>query len=171
MGVAVLAIVSQVLGAWGSPLFATLSSHLQIPVRVRRQVSINDSTIYRAFAHQERMTSLRFLFSGIASEQGLARTLDNREDLRPVRFIPCQDDPDTCSCAPRILGWWGRAGVPSVDTPSLNPGLWHNLYPPIASRRQGKKNENGCDGEPRRALRAREEPCLPAPCPYVRGFF
>jgi hypothetical protein len=24
-------------------------------------------------------------------------------------------------------------------TPSLNPGLWYNWYPPIASRRQAKK--------------------------------
>jgi hypothetical protein len=39
------------------------------------------------------MKRLRFLFSGIASEQGLPENLDNREDLRPAGFIPCQDDP------------------------------------------------------------------------------
>ena len=103
-GGAILGIVSQVLGV-GAPHFLLPFQPLTIPVRVRRQVGINDSTIYRAFAHQERLKSLRFLFSGIASEQGLAATLDNREDLRPAGFIPCQDDPDTCSCTPKILGW------------------------------------------------------------------
>jgi len=146
MGGAILAIVSQVLGAW-APHFLLPFYSPTIPVRFRRQAGINDSTIYSAHEHKERPKSLAFFFPGSHPSRVCPKPLDNREDLRPPGFIPCQDDPDTCSCAPRILGWEGRTHAPSVDTPSLNPGLWHNWYPPIASRRQGKKNENGCDGE------------------------
>jgi hypothetical protein len=35
-----------------------------------------------------------------------------------------------------------------MTPPSLNPGLWYNWYPPIASRRQAKKTENGFDRVP-----------------------
>ena len=107
-------------------------------------------------------------FSGIASEQGFFRTLDNREDPRPAGYIPCQDDPDTCSWAPKILGWQGRTRVPLVDTPSLNPGLWYNWYPPIASRRQAKKQERRLQRVPG-VPSAWEEQSSAAPCSMYAG--
>jgi hypothetical protein len=39
---------------------------------------------------------------------------------------------------PIIVGWEGHTKT-LRRTPSLNPGLWYNWYPPIASRRQAKK--------------------------------
>jgi len=44
--------------------------------------------------------------------------------------------------------WEGRAAhaCPCNDTPSLNPGLWYNWYPPIAGRRQAKKTRRALTG-------------------------
>jgi len=58
----------------------------------------------------------------------------DRPNLFPARMIRA-----LFSSAPKIVGLWGRTRVPRADTPSLNPGLWYNWYPPIASRRQAKK--------------------------------
>src|SRR5580704_12746813 len=100
------------------------------------------------------MKKSSFHFSGIASEQGWPVTLDNRADLRPPGFIPCQDDPDTCYCAPRIVGSSGRTRVPWVDTPSLNPGLWYKLVSSHCEPPSSEKNEIGGSGD-RRACPAR----------------
>ena len=53
----------------------------------------------------------------------------------------------------------GRAGTRKrtlMDTPSLNPGLWYNWYPPIASRRQAKKSRKAVTGITEIALRTPE---------------
>ena len=44
-----------------------------------------------------------------------------------------------------------------MDTPSLNPGLWYNWYPPIASRRQAKKKRKAVTGITEIALRTPEK--------------
>jgi hypothetical protein len=63
----------------------------------------------------------------------------------------------------------GRTRAPSVDTPSLDPGLWHHWYPPIASRRQAKKTER-LDRERRARPPRLGGAILRCPLLYVRGF-
>jgi hypothetical protein len=72
--------------------------------------------------------------------------------------------------APKIVGLWGRTHVPHADTPSLNPGLWYNWYPPIAGRRQAKKTRKVWKLGPNLFLLAFEDQALLASLLYVRGF-
>jgi len=111
-----------------------------IPVPVRRHVGAKDSASHAGNTHREiRNRSLSF--PQTASKQSLPTTLGYNQDPRSVEFIPAGVIPAIANTAPRILGWQGRTRVPCFDTPSLNPGLWYTLYPPIVVRRQAKKCE------------------------------
>ncbi len=83
-----------------------------------------------------------------------------RPNLFPARLIRTMVD-----AAPRTSGGQGRTLIPWLETPSLNPGLWSNLYPPIVSRRQAKKkpSRGACPLGP-------EGQASPVPLLYVRRF-
>lgn len=152
-----------------APQSLALCQPLTIPARVRRRVTTKDSASYRAYAHPERWkSSLRS--SRIAFEQNLPAIPDDREDLRPPRFIPRQYDPGAGDSCSKDCGMGGCTRLPRHDARSLNPGLWYKRYPPIASRRQAKKREQSVSWIAEPALRDRKNQPLPGPHPLCTEF-